>query len=116
MGVKSHRSVPRRRNNGGVQKRRAGIKLGAKMPAFFFVVLAAALSAWANLGQAHAHSGEIHLAGLSSGASWAVLIVVCGICALFLGAFMWKWRQSASETSETVEDPQGVSNDHGGGG
>ena len=62
-----------------------------------------ALAAWSKMGRLHAHEGDsqggdLHFIGLSSGASVAVLVAACCIVVLFMGIFLLKWRQSASET------------------
>ena len=90
------------------------------MPALFPILLAGVLALWVNLGQAHAHEGEtnggdLHVIGLSSGASLALLLAACCVVVLFLGIFVWKWRQSLSEASGMGKE-SGITPQNNGGG
>ena len=79
-----------------------------------------ALATWSKMGKVHAHEddsqgGDLHFIGLSSGAPVPVLVAACCIVVFFMGVFLLKWRQSATETSETGNDDGTNFQENGGG-
>ena len=71
-------------NEGGLRlKRKLGIAL-----------LLGAAANWSNVGLSLAHTGEVHVGGLSSTASLAIIAAGVALAALFLGLFILSWRRS----------------------
>ncbi len=57
-------------------------------------LLPGAAASWMNVGLALAHTGEVHVGGLSNTASLAIIVAGGVLAALFLGLFILSWRRS----------------------
>jgi nitrate reductase gamma subunit len=81
---------------------RGGLRLIRKLG---LALLLGASASWLNLGLSLAHTGEVHVGGLSSTASWAIIVGGVALAALFLGLFVLSWRRSVqSSVSPSGED------------
>ena len=81
----------------------------------YLAVLLGALAAWSDVGLSLAHAGEVHLGGLSSAASLAIIVIAVVVVGIFVGLFLLRWRESSqASTAQREEGDEDTAPEFGG--
>ncbi len=70
-------------------------------------LLLGAVASSLNVGLSLAHPGEVHVGGLSSTASLAIIVAGVVLVALFLGLFVLSWRRSIQSSDPASGEGEG---------